>query len=188
MHEAAGSLVALKGITKRFGGVRALTGVDLVIDPGEVLGVVGHNGAGKTTLMHVLIGTIRPTSGSISISGSDVADGYNVRSAHTLGIRCVFQEPSLCPKSPRFRERPRSAPLPGGFRLAAAGAADHPRRARRDLPRPRHRCRLRHRQSACRRAPDGRDRASVHRHHRAGAAGDSRRADIVARVRTRPSN
>jgi ribose transport system ATP-binding protein len=97
MHEAIGSLVTLQGITKQFGGVRALAGVDLTIDPGEVLGVVGHNGAGKTTLMQVLIGTIRPSSGNISINGANVTSGYDVRCAHMLGIRCVFQEPSLCP-------------------------------------------------------------------------------------------
>jgi len=89
-------LVELRGIKKNFGTVRALAGVDLRIDPGELLGIVGHNGAGKSTLMGVLRGTIRRTAGSISIDGADVADEYSVRRAYELGIRCVFQETSLC--------------------------------------------------------------------------------------------
>lgn len=97
MAHALGSLVALRGITKQFGGVRALSGIDLSINPGEVLGIVGHNGAGKSTLMQVLIGTIRSTEGSILVDGQDVISGYDVSRAHAHGIRCVFQEPSLCP-------------------------------------------------------------------------------------------
>lgn len=97
MADSLGSLVTLQGITKQFGGVRALSGIDLKINPREVLGIVGHNGAGKTTLMHVLIGTIRATDGSILVDGQDVSSGYDVSRAHSHGIRCVFQEPSLCP-------------------------------------------------------------------------------------------
>jgi ribose transport system ATP-binding protein len=97
MRDGASSLVALEGIAKQFGAVHALAGVDLVIEPGETLGVVGHNGAGKTTLMHVLNGIIRPSSGVIRIDGADVSAGYDVRRAYTLGIRCVFQELSLSP-------------------------------------------------------------------------------------------
>jgi len=97
MREGTGSLVALEGIAKQFGAVRALAGIDLVIDPGETLGVVGHNGAGKTTLMHVLNGTIQPSSGVIRIDGVEVNVGYDVRRAYALGIRCVFQELSLSP-------------------------------------------------------------------------------------------
>jgi ribose transport system ATP-binding protein len=91
------SLVMLTGIAKQFGAVRALGGVDLTILPGEVLGVVGHNGAGKSTLMQVLAGTLAPDQGGIAVAGRDVRDGYDVRRAHALGIRCVFQELSLCP-------------------------------------------------------------------------------------------
>lgn len=91
------NLVVLAGIAKQFGAVRALAGVDMTIRPGEVLGVVGHNGAGKSTLMQVLAGTLAPDQGGISVAGRDVRAGYDVRRAHALGIRCVFQELSLCP-------------------------------------------------------------------------------------------
>jgi ribose transport system ATP-binding protein len=91
------TLVALEGIERRFGAVRALAGVDLTIDAGELLGLVGHNGAGKSTLMHVLAGTLAPDAGRIRIAGEDETAAYDVRRAHARGIRCVFQELSLCP-------------------------------------------------------------------------------------------
>jgi ribose transport system ATP-binding protein len=59
-------IIHLEAVTKSFGAVQALSGVDLAIQPGEALGLVGHNGAGKSTLMHVLTGTIQPTTGSIA--------------------------------------------------------------------------------------------------------------------------
>ena len=96
MSLEGGSLVRLTGVTKQFGVVRALAGVDLEVGRGEILGVVGHNGAGKSTLMGVLRGTIPCTAGTIRVVGCDVTPSYSVRQAYDLGIRCVFQEPSLC--------------------------------------------------------------------------------------------
>lgn len=93
----SGLLVRLSGIARQFGAVRALAGVDLAIRPGETLGLVGHNGAGKSTLMQVLAGTLAPDSGRVEIGGRDETARYDVRRAHALGIRCVFQELSLCP-------------------------------------------------------------------------------------------
>jgi ribose transport system ATP-binding protein len=89
-------IIHLGAVTKSFGAVQALSGVDLAIQSGEALGLVGHNGAGKSTLMHVLTGTIAPTTGSIATGGTARPD-YGVAFAKTLGIRCVFQELSLCP-------------------------------------------------------------------------------------------
>jgi ribose transport system ATP-binding protein len=90
-------IVSLKGVAKSFGAVRALAGVDLAVGAGECLGLVGHNGAGKSTLMNVLAGTLTPDTGAIEIRSSDLAAGYSVTAAHRSGIRCVFQELSLCP-------------------------------------------------------------------------------------------
>jgi ribose transport system ATP-binding protein len=90
-------LVALNAIAKRFGAVRALAGADLTIGAGEFVGIVGHNGAGKTTLMNVLSGTLGADSGTMLFDGQDVTAGYDVHRAHALGVRCVFQELSLCP-------------------------------------------------------------------------------------------
>jgi ribose transport system ATP-binding protein len=89
-------IIHLEAVTKSFGAVQALSGVDLAIHPGEALGLVGHNGAGKSTLMHVLTGTIQPSTGRILADGT-VRPDYGVGFAKKLGIRCVFQELSLCP-------------------------------------------------------------------------------------------
>ena len=92
----AGEVVRLAAVTKSFGAVRALAGVDLIVEAGACLGLVGHNGAGKSTLMHILTGTVAPSSGEIAIGGAR-QDSYTVALAQQLGIRCVFQELSLCP-------------------------------------------------------------------------------------------
>lgn len=90
------ALIAFGGIVKRFGAVQALAGVDLRIDAGRMLSVVGHNGAGKSTLMQILAGTLPADAGRLRVAGQDVTGAYDVRRAHALGIRCVFQELSLC--------------------------------------------------------------------------------------------
>ena len=95
--EASEAFVRLSGISKSFGAVRALAGVDLAIRSGRMVSVVGHNGAGKSTLMQILAGTLAPDAGEIRVAGHAVGDGYGVRRASSLGIRCVFQELSLCP-------------------------------------------------------------------------------------------
>ncbi len=93
---ARGEVVRLGGVTKNFGAVRALAGVDLAVASGECLGLVGHNGAGKSTLMQVLAGTVHPSGGEIVVGGTR-RDAYSVALAHRLGVRCVVQELSLCP-------------------------------------------------------------------------------------------
>ncbi len=97
MLQTAPRIVSLTGMTKSFGAVRALAEVDLAIGIGECLGLVGHNGAGKSTLINALAGTLRPDGGEIAVGGVVQPPDYNVRKAHGLGIRCVFQELSLCP-------------------------------------------------------------------------------------------
>jgi len=90
-------IVQLEAVHKNFGAIKALVNVDLKVDAGECLGLVGHNGAGKSTLMNVLAGTLSSDQGVISVHGQDLAAHYDVRKAHKNGIRCVFQELSLCP-------------------------------------------------------------------------------------------
>ena len=90
------TIVDLKGVEKQFGAIRALDGVDFVVERGECVGLVGHNGAGKSTLMHLLAGTLLPDGGTVTIGGS-VQNRHSAALAQSLGIRCVFQELSLCP-------------------------------------------------------------------------------------------
>jgi ribose transport system ATP-binding protein len=93
----APTIIELSAIEKRFGAVNALSGVSIACRAGECLGLVGHNGAGKSTLMQVLVGTLGPDAGTITLAGVDVTAGYGVSAAHAGGVRCVFQELSLCP-------------------------------------------------------------------------------------------
>lgn len=88
-------LVSIKGLTKFYGGVRALSGVDLTLQRGEVVALVGDNGAGKSTLVKLLAGTERADSGEIAVDGVTVRLDSS-RSAVALGIHTVFQDLSLC--------------------------------------------------------------------------------------------
>ncbi len=63
------SLLALRGVDVAYGDLPALTGVDLVIEPGEILSVVGANGAGKTTMLRAISGLLRPRAGEIVLDG-----------------------------------------------------------------------------------------------------------------------
>ena len=90
MSDTPKQIVSLSNVAKSFGAVHALAGVDLTINSGECLGLVGHNGAGKSTLMNVLAGTLSPNEGVINTHGDDVSDKYSVRVAHERGVRCVL--------------------------------------------------------------------------------------------------
>ena len=89
--------IKLDGVERSFGAVRALAGVSLEVGTGECVGLVGHNGAGKSTLMHILAGTLSPDKGEVSVGTSNLTHGWSVQTAKANGIRCVFQELSLCP-------------------------------------------------------------------------------------------
>ncbi|MGS0758344.1 ATP-binding cassette domain-containing protein, partial [Roseateles sp. GG27B] len=62
-------VLSLRGITKRFGAVAALTDIDLDVHAGEVVALVGDNGAGKSTLVKILSGVHQPTAGTIAFCG-----------------------------------------------------------------------------------------------------------------------
>jgi ABC-type sugar transport system ATPase subunit len=82
------------GISKAYGAVQALDGVDLELRRGEVVGLVGDNGAGKTTLVKCLSGVHRPDTGSILIDGEEHG-ALTAESARVLGIETVYQNLSL---------------------------------------------------------------------------------------------
>jgi simple sugar transport system ATP-binding protein len=86
----AAPAVALRGIRKRFGAVRANDGVDLTVAAGTVHGIVGENGAGKSTLMSILYGLVSADSGSIEVNG-EVVQIRHSRDAMQVGIGMVHQ-------------------------------------------------------------------------------------------------
>ena len=88
-------VLAISKISKHFGGVNALTDVDLELLKGEILGLVGDNGAGKSTLLKILTGAYKPDSGHIYFEGKEVT----IRDPHhsrELGIEMVYQHLALC--------------------------------------------------------------------------------------------
>ena len=84
-----GPLLEAQGISKRFGGVRAIDGIDLSIDRGEVVGLIGPNGAGKTTLFNVICG-LKPTAGRVLFKGEDIT-GLAPHQICRQGIARTFQ-------------------------------------------------------------------------------------------------
>jgi branched-chain amino acid transport system ATP-binding protein len=86
--------VQVQGLTKHYGGVRALDGVDFEISPGEVYGLIGPNGAGKSTLVDVASGFTAPTSGTVSVDGQ-VVSGQAPHALARRGIGRTFQHTSV---------------------------------------------------------------------------------------------
>lgn len=91
-------VIALRasGITKNFGPVRALRGVDLELRNGEVTALMGENGAGKSTLLKILNGDYRPDGGELTIDGERV-DFSDPADARAAGLRVIAQEPEIIP-------------------------------------------------------------------------------------------
>lgn len=84
--------IELQDIHKYYGPIKANNGVDLMVMPGEIHGILGENGAGKSTLMKILAGFSRPTRGLIKVDGSAV-DYRNPAQAAALGIGMLYQDP-----------------------------------------------------------------------------------------------
>jgi ribose transport system ATP-binding protein len=91
-----GELLRAQGLSKSYGHVRALSGVDLSVHRGETVAVLGHNGSGKSTLMRILSGRTQPDTGTATIAGEDVGGSHTPLRARQLGVRIVDQEFPLC--------------------------------------------------------------------------------------------
>ena len=94
LPEPPGPLLSLSGLAVRFGALRALDGVDLVVRPGELIALAGENGAGKTTLVRCIAGDIRPTSGEIMFDGRPAP--HDPRGVARQGVAVVWQDLALC--------------------------------------------------------------------------------------------
>jgi ribose transport system ATP-binding protein len=90
------TILSLKGIHKRFGGIHALSGVSFDLKAGEVHALVGENGAGKSTLIKTITGAYLPDAGTIIIDGVEY-EGFTPQQARQLGVGVVYQEFNLLP-------------------------------------------------------------------------------------------
>ena len=88
-------VLSLRGISKNFGAVSALTGIDLDVHAGEVVALVGDNGAGKSTLVKILAGVHQASSGTMKFQGREVTLS-DPSASLSLGIATVFQDLALC--------------------------------------------------------------------------------------------
>ncbi len=146
MNEAA-PLLRMEGISKRYGGVRALEGADLTVSAGRIHAILGENGAGKSTLIKIMAGVVAPDEGRMAMDGRAVSFA-SPAAANEAGIVCVFQELSLIPdlsvadniviSNPPMRfgmiDR-RAQRRIAEEALARAGASDiHPHALVKDLP------------------------------------------------------
>jgi ABC-type sugar transport system ATPase subunit len=95
-------VLEVRGVTKRFGALTVLRGIDLALGRGEVLGLVGDNGAGKSTLVKILSGFHSQDAGELLLDGEPVEFG-SVAAARARGIETVYQDLALIPQLPVFQ-------------------------------------------------------------------------------------
>ncbi len=89
------ALLELRHISKHFGAIEALTDVDLVIEPGEIVGLMGDNGAGKSTLVKIIAGNFPPSGGEMVLDGKAV-HFHKPADARAAGVEIVYQDLALC--------------------------------------------------------------------------------------------
>jgi branched-chain amino acid transport system ATP-binding protein/sulfate-transporting ATPase len=83
------------GLTRRFGGLSALEDLDLIVRPGEILGLIGPNGSGKTTFFNVVTGIYPVSSGRVTFAGAEITD-LSPQQVYRAGIARTFQRSRLC--------------------------------------------------------------------------------------------
>src|SRR5258705_12730069 len=101
--------LSLAGLSKEFGGLRAVDGVSLTVGPGERRAIIGPNGAGKTTLFSLISGETRPTDGHIALFGRDVTR-YAPHRRGSLGLARTHHITDLFPPLSPPQNRPLAGP------------------------------------------------------------------------------
>lgn len=96
MDDSSASVVEMRGISKQFGGIHALSDVDLSLRPGEIQGLIGENGAGKSTLIKILAGAYRRDKGEVLVAGREIT-AVSPRAMRDHGIAIIYQEFMLAP-------------------------------------------------------------------------------------------
>jgi simple sugar transport system ATP-binding protein len=89
------ALLELQNISKYFGAIHALNDVTLLLEPGQVVGLMGDNGAGKSTLVKIIAGNFRPTQGTMQMEGAELVFHRPIEARHH-GIEIVHQDLALC--------------------------------------------------------------------------------------------
>ena len=181
-----------RGVSKSFGGVQALDGVDFAADAGEVHALLGENGAGKSTFIKILTGAVAPDEGALTLFGKPLARRQPARGARA-GIAAVFQELSLVPdltvaENIWFRHeplsplahRPRPQASAGDARASSSDSPSRPSTRRREVRR------LTRRRAAARRDREGGRLGASRAHPRRGDLGAGAARDRMA-ARARPA-
>ncbi|HET7409134.1 MAG TPA: ATP-binding cassette domain-containing protein [Paracoccaceae bacterium] len=119
------SLIAARGLTRSFGGLTAVDGLDFDLPEGEVRAVIGPNGAGKTTFVGLLCGRLRPTSGRVLWDGRDITAlpahrRVRLGLAYTFQITSVFANLTLADNVARAVQRRGAADLDAATHAARA--------------------------------------------------------------------
>ena len=119
-------MIELEGITKSFGPLQVLKGIDLTIKKGEVVSIVGPSGAGKTTLLQIMGTLDKPDSGRIVLDGTDVGrlDGKSLSAFRNRKIGFVFQFHQLLPEFTALENVAIPALIGGGSANAARKKAE----------------------------------------------------------------
>ncbi|HAM24133.1 MAG TPA: hypothetical protein DCM51_01035 [Actinobacteria bacterium] len=124
-------ILEVSGASRSFGGIRAVSGVDLAVRPGEILGIIGPNGAGKTTLFEIIAGFTAPDAGTIVFNGRDIT-GLTPEARAKLGLVRSFQAARLYPTMSVLETvmvaMERSAPTSVGLSLLGLPGPDRRKR------------------------------------------------------------
>jgi ABC-type branched-subunit amino acid transport system ATPase component len=96
-HRSDDILLQTRGLTLRFGGLTAVSGLDLTVGSGQITSLIGPNGAGKTTVFNIVTGVYRPNEGRVRFNGEDIA-GHKPHTIVSKGIARTFQNIRLFPE------------------------------------------------------------------------------------------